>query len=430
MSSPERKCPKCHALVDANARFCPNGCGRLPEESSQAAQLVLECSAPVATWYNIAHKMGNAVPFRFRMSAPDGLYSHVDEFVVKANETEIVRKEDFDFRNGSILARMLPDAPGAQLLSVEIVCRRTDGGKDVYVSGEREFWADSVLDNGTVSVNFGNVDITSDRAGDSMLNVSPVIKNVQFDCNAPRYARCREYCAFGVTLSRSEPPPKPEVDRQESRPGPSEPFVTLRDADNVIQLTSQATLSFGKMREKNDFAIRVFTASGEYDNNRSAYVSRRHFRILRYDRGCFLEDVGSTFGTTLDGSQIKNRSTMLAQGEMHIVRLSGMGVPNGAISFAIRVFPDEGGAPSGMIIDRSDGVRQKVVAVWSEAGAAVGEEGWTFRLCDGRFEVHGPDGAVQYVVPGQSVRIGARKYLVEKFNQPFSHSRQRQTQNR
>lgn len=425
-----RTCPTCHAVVEAEARFCPNGCGRLPAAGAARATAVSTPSPaaqgfsvawahPEANWYNLSLKQANRTIIRFRYSADDSQYGEILELTVKINGKAVCQTRQLACR-GRMSVPWVPDMAGEDSLSVSAVCRRLDGGLDEYsLADELPLLVDAVLDNGTVNVQLGNTSInnTSDRAGDSSVVFRPEfnMQNIHFDPNAPRYRTdTGRFAPLQMeVVKRTEPPP----------PAPPSPAcITLRDGERVVQLTSLKSLVFGKEREKCDYALRVFDAAGMYCRRESGAISRRHFRVACYARGCFLEDLKSTFGTEIDGADVGCRLTWLVPDAKHVVRLCGRARTGGVLSLSVRVYSGRT-EPVGIVVDRSDGARQRILAIWGPEGIPFDGCGNSVALEAGRFVARTSDGKTMPVVVGETVRIGSRTYVVEDFNQPFSHGK-------
>ena len=440
MQGSARICPRCHAAVDAEALFCPNGCGRLPDALPARDQepdspapaserpdpapvpqgLRVECAKPDASWYNLSLKQASRATLRFRLSADEGQYAEIAELAVKISGKTVLQERKLPC-NCKKLAFWVPDMAGEDSLSVSVACKRHDGGLDEYgTADELQLLVDAVLENGTVNVQLGNNSIcnSSDRAGDSSVVIKPEIniENVQFDPNASRYRTdTGRYSPVKMEfVGRTAPPPAAPP------PPPSAPCVTLRDGEKVLQLTSLNILCFGKEREKNDYALRVYDASGIYNRRESRAISRRHFRIVCSERGCFLEDLKSTYGTSLDGVAARCRLSWLSPGEPHAVRLCERARSGGVLTLMVRVFSG-GVKPAGMTIDRDDGACQRILATWDSSGVPVDDCGNRVAWDDGRFVVRSSDGKTSFLSVGSYVRIGSRTYVVEDFNQPFSH---------
>ena len=123
-------------------------------------------------------------------------------------------------------------------------------------------------------------------------------------------------------------------------------------------------------------------------------------------------NVPSTYGTRVDGVLLRPLGVKkLATGRTVEIEAGRSGV---ALKMRAVFHRDSLGQAAGFVLDRLDGARQRVCAVWSEVpledGASISWDGhrWTFRT---RFS-----GQVPFCV-GSKATIGGRSFDVQPFHQ-------------
>lgn len=451
MASQTRTCPRCHREVSGGKGFC-TGCGAklepvpapaqapadLPPAPPPAAAASAECDCPTMLDIDTLSVLFDGCPSTVRFRVNPACFGEGARDFRVAFEDQLTQTRYRPVRprgpKGALheFGFTFPEKCAGSYVwyvTVDYECggRRHVREGEIHLVVESPQNAQKVVDNLVVTI---NNNITTGHATDVNLNQSAAdaLDRISKSAENPfaalkRLMDGRERAWTRVDLYESDVvPPQPAAAAPTPEPlPPSPPQLTLRDGEAVVQLTSLETLTFGKTRERNDYTLRVYADSGEYDRRRSQTISRTHFRISRDGEGCRIEDMNSSYGTTLDGVAVAAGAARLTPGATHAVRLSERTVPGGAITLKVRVYAEPGRAPSGMSIDRIDGARQRIVAVWDEAGVPAEARGWSFRLRDGRFEVRCPDGEVTGVVPGELLRVGSRTYAVGAFNQPFAH---------
>lgn len=211
-----------------------------------------------------------------------------------------------------------------------------------------------------------------------------------------------------------------EVEREQSAspqpPQQAPAQLTLTCGDEVLQLVSDNCVTFGRNRD-NLIPLRVCGADGHVDVvANDGNLSRFHFSIERAGCDCVLKDgagnVPSTYGTRVDGVQLRPLGVRrLAVGRTVEIEAGRSGV---ALKMHAVCYRDSLGQAAGFVLDRLDGARQRVCAVWSEVpfedGASISWDGhcWTLRT---RFS-----GQVPLCV-GSKVSIGGRSFDVQPFHQ-------------
>ena len=208
-------------------------------------------------------------------------------------------------------------------------------------------------------------------------------------------------------VERVQPPPPP----------PQAPArLTLTCGDEVLQLVSDSRVTFGRNRD-NLIPLRVCGADGHVDAvANDGNLSRFHFSIERAGCDCVLRDgagnVPSTYGTRVDGVQLRP----LGAKKLAIGRTVEIEVGRSDVALKMRaVFHrDSLGQAAGFVLDRLDGARQRICAVWSEVpledGTSISWDGHSWTLLTRLSE------PVPLCV-GAKVAIGGRSFDVQPFYQ-------------
>ena len=454
MASETIKCPSCHRDVESGKKFCP-GCGTRMEQAPAAVRQPFaspasappapapsasmpsppcDCDSPTMLDIDRLSVLFDGCPstVRFRVNP--------SSFGEGARDFRIAFEDQFTgVRSRAVRPRgpcgaihefgfTFPEkAAGSYVwyVAVDYECggRRHVREGEVHLVVERPQDAQKVVDNLVVTI---NNNITTGHATDVVLNQSAAdaLDRISKSAENPfaslrRLMGGKERAWTRVDLYETDAAPAQQPAAAPPPPSPAQ--ITLKGCGEALQLTSLRTLTFGKTRERNDYALRVYDEGGAYDIERSRAISRTHLRMSCGNGGCYLEDMNSTYGTTLDGAAVSGGKVLVSPGKAHVVRLSERFAPGGVLALTVRVFAAAGRAPSGMVIDRCDGARQRIFALWDEAGVPADAGGWSFRLKGGRMEIRSPDGTSSCVVPGESVRIGSRTFAAGAFSQPFAH---------
>ena len=191
--------------------------------------------------------------------------------------------------------------------------------------------------------------------------------------------------------------------------------LTLTCGDEVLQLVSDSCVTFGRNRE-NLIPLRVCGDDGRVDSAANdGNLSRFHFSIERAGCDCVLRDgagtTPSTYGTRVDGVPLRPLGAKsLASGRAVEIEAGRSGV---ALKMRVVSHRDSLGQAAGFVLDRLDGARQRICAVWSavplDDGTGISWDGrcWTLHT---RFS-----GQVPLCV-GAKVAIGGRLFDVQPFH--------------
>ena len=120
-----------------------------------------------------------------------------------------------------------------------------------------------------------------------------------------------------------------------------------------------------------DYVLRVFDKqTGAIDNDRSAVISRRHFRFaIKGGRTVRVADgaddgTPSACGTSIGESEIPTTGAPLAEGA-YCIDLGTRYVRRGVLALSVEVTTNDDGSLAGFSIGRDDGLDEKVVAIAS-----------------------------------------------------------------
>ena len=213
---------------------------------------------------------------------------------------------------------------------------------------------------------------------------------------------------FEVEAGETTPPPPPPPK------GPER--LTLTCGDEVLQLVSDSCVTFGRNRS-NVIPLRVCGPGGRVDPLANAgNISRYHFCIERVGRDCVLKDgigdVPSSYGTRVNGVQLPPLGMQrLVANQAFEIEAGRSGV---ALKMRVVFYRDSRGQAAGFVLDRLDGARQRVCAVWSEEplgdGVSVSWDGrcWMLHAC------------ASEQIPlsvGTRVSVGGSSFEVQPFHQ-------------
>lgn len=407
------KCPNCGAPLPPGAMFCES-CGRRVEAASAAPstsgdggpELPFEMSAALPK----AMRAGRRSLVRVRFRAKSDMYESV-EFALRNGDEELSRRPCCPGRplaaEHEAVLDVVPKACGTARIALDVECRLC-GSDDV----EMHTASLEVAIDDKSSASFSPVfnisqNQTSDRAGDTRGGSV----NVNFD---------------GLHIARDEDPSRYETPtafvplRPSLRKSP--PRLTLRGRAGVVQLLSDDVVSFGRNRD-NVIPLRVFGQDGALDaaaneNN----ISRFHFRVMRRGECCVVADGGgpsgadkvrpSAYGTRVDGSQVAPAGSVRIEAGRDVVL--GIGREDAELKMRLRFETDEWGRPAGVLIDRCDGARARVLVVWRDVAVSDGESvlwnGSSWCLAKGASSVYP-------MSVGTSVSIGGETFAVLPFRQ-------------
>ena len=163
--------------------------------------------------------------------------------------------------------------------------------------------------------------------------------------------------------------------------------------------------------------LRICGADGTVDAEANKNnLSRFHFRVERVANDCIVRDgngsEASSYGTRVDGKPIPPQGCVrLASGRDVGVSAGREGV---ALEMRVRFYRDRLGRAAGFVLDRQDGARQRICAVWRD----VPLDGDEHVLWNGsRWMLSSGDAPAVPLVIGNSVSIGGKSFVVMSFRQ-------------
>ena len=192
--------------------------------------------------------------------------------------------------------------------------------------------------------------------------------------------------------------------------------LTLERDGEMIHLwalTADETIVCGR-NDDCDYLLRVFDRdTGIVDNDKSAVISRRHFRFVlvggRTLRVMDGVDSPSACGTSIGEMSVGKEGVVLREGGYGI-DIGTRYTPRGVLSLDVKVTSNgDDGSLAGFSIVRSDGLNERVVAIVSRT---VPFEGGTFAWDGKRFLFSG-----KRIIPGVSVEVAGKSYEVRAFHQ-------------
>ncbi len=432
-------CPYCKAPLQAGSKFCES-CGRRLESTKAASAQGMDVPRPAAAAdaKNCDHRNLQDVgpcPFRLSVALPPamqvGRRSNVDirfraagdfyesvEFVLRNGEKIVGRAQCCPGRplavEHEVSLAATPQISGEAKLALDVVCSiGTEGDTEIHTASlhvtvdDREATAFNPVFNITQHQ-------TADRAGDTTggdINVNLGGLQIQNQSDAARYdTSSSEFAPLATQLSSS----------------PTR--LTMRCAGEALQLVSDTCVTFGRNRD-NTIPLRICGADGKVDLalNRldcGYNLSRYHFRLESTASDCLIKDGGfppgatdaaaavpSAHGTRVDGTRLPPAGCLrLASGREVVL---GVGREDVELKMRLRLFRDSWGRPSGVLLDREDGARQRVGVVWREvplaAGVMIAWNGSYWALKD-------DSSAIFPLVVGTTVSIGGTPYDVLPFH--------------
>lgn len=200
--------------------------------------------------------------------------------------------------------------------------------------------------------------------------------------------------------------------------------LTLVSEDDVVQLISDRVITFGRNRD-NTVVLRVCGADGRVDRPANENnISRFHFRIEAEGRDCRLRDGDtiddperghkkgpSSYGTRLDGEELPGAGCVSLMSGRDIALCIGR--KDVELRMRLHLYCDAWRVPQGFVIDRKDGAKQRICAVWREVPLNGREKiewngsSWSFV---------GTTGCVPLAI-GMSVSMDGKSFAVLPFYQ-------------
>ncbi|MBP5511669.1 MAG: hypothetical protein J6Z49_12190 [Kiritimatiellae bacterium] len=423
-----RKCPDCSASLAPDAKFCPL-CGKkvaaggaVHQERDAAAGGAAE--APSFAPFELAVAFPEAmqvarrsnVTFRFRAHAD--LYESVT-FVLRCGQKEIARQKCCEGRPSTseheTVVPITPEVCGDAYLELELSCRLDGhGGTDTEVH-TASFSVPVDAKRETPSFQLGGIalgpSITAGHATDAKIDLGGVHFNVSGQESGPKDEATR-YTARGVF--------KPLATQLKRSPG----RLTLACGDEVLQLLSDETVTFGRSR-KTTVPLLICGPNGRVDPalnmcNQEGYLSRFQFTLKREETEFFILD-GKDGENRSNGVRVNGRE-LPPHGKERLAAGRGTDLDVGLEGHGIRlrVTPhcDPLGNAAGFVLERFDGARQRVYAVWRSLPIGEGER----VMWDGCSWHLARDGAADIPLSiGCPVSIGGKTFAVQLFHKTHLH---------
>ncbi len=427
-------CGKCGARNAADANFCMSCGARMVSAPPSGAPSAAPPPPAAAAFAPAAVGEGrpcpppgdSAVPFVFAVCSPDAFCKgQAGVFVLRfraladvfesvsfalVHGRDAVRNAAIDGRPGiwehEVIMDVQPETPGQTGFVFEVRCRRdgyADDEWEVYASAPVIVTVDVAPVAQNLNIDLGGLNVIagqSDRAADSKAvnnQVFNISSSAVFDPNSPRYRK-------GVRAGDC---------RMHLKSAPRRLTLHSSSSSRTLLLLSKNEISFGRKNEATDVSIRCFGDGGECDIPLSKMVSRRHFAISYDGMECRISDLGSTKGTVFDGRTVAPGMPKRIKPDVrHSLTVAIM--PD----FSMDAYCDRLGITTGLSIDRTDGARQRVFAVWRmgvPAGNGGGEFGWNGKY----FVFSRAGGGCNPLLPGMSVEIDGETYDVQVYNQPY-----------
>ncbi len=449
------KCPNpmCKAELKPGAKFCQL-CGRRIENETAQEHVFPEVDAteraipelvvpkpvpPVVDGRGSVHpkppftlavampkamQVGRRSNVELKFCAASDIYESV-EFILRCGADEIGRAKCCNGgRPGTfahtVILPVTPKTPGDARLELCVSCcvkareMGSEGGKPVeilpayfetHVAELRVMVDDRAASSFNPVFNISQ-NQTSDRAGDTSGNINLNFGGLQI---APQ------------TDPERYKVPSGEFVPLDARLAASPVRLTLKCGDEVVQLLSDESISFGRKRTT-AVPIRICGSDGHVDKAlnentlHECYISRYHFTLERTGSECTVRDGAcgshSSTGTRVDGIPIASGGAVRLKPGRDISIEAGC--EGHALGMRIMFHCDSLGRAAGFVLTRLDGARQKVCAVWREVPfgdyCRISWNGscWAAVLAG--------DGVVPLAV-GSKVSIGGRQYDVLAFHQ-------------
>ena len=428
MGSEWIKCPRCAARVPLGSLFC-EGCGtRMPPERQPSDDIPAGVPAGAAQPARREQGDPGRAPFTLHVALPKALqvgrrslvyvrfraladlYESV-EFALRNGDVELSRCSCCQGRpqtvEHQVCLEVKPQTAGMARIELDAFCR-VGLAEDVEIhTAAFQLDVDAKQETAFCPTFNINQTQTADRAGDTKggnINVNLGGLQIQPVDDPARY----------TTAPADFKPVEMEVQTSPAR-------LTLQGVGCVLQLLSDRVLSFGRSRE-NTIPLRKFRTDGTPDREANGCISRFHFRIESTDRDCHLCDGGKTpssCGTRLEGERLSpGGSVRLRRGDGLAL---GIGREECELKMELGYFADAYDRPSGFRLDRLDGIRQRICAVWREVPI---DEGTTVAWNGSRWSLvtRAPDGASvqsRVLAIGSTVSVGGSTYTVHPFHQTY-----------
>ena len=370
----------------------------------------------------------SAVNIRFQ--AKHDIYEKVD-LVLRHGTCEIVREECCRGRPGVeehlVSLSMTPKACGELRLALDVVCcvtkpdtmkTGTNEGMEILPAYFETHTAamsivvdDKRSNTYSPTINIAKIEQSQTSSGASdpqggTINVTVESPKFQPEDDSARYKMSTCYLPLRTELCMS----------------PAR--LTLKCDNEVLQLVSDGQVTFGRSRD-NTIPTRVFGADGRIDDSlnyrivngeKAFFISRHHFTIEHSGADCIVCDVkiGTACGvkTRVDSFPLPQCGYVRLVPER--VTILDVGCNGPALKMHVTFHRDEWGRAAGFMLDRLDGARQRVCAVWRdmplEGGASISWNGSLWRLSADKVSQHS-------LVVGTTVSIGGRSFDVQPFHQ-------------
>ena len=442
MICPDPRCPKCKAPLEPGARFCTS-CGTKVVADGASPTEVPKPVTPATVTVpkeDTAQAVSGAMLCMDRLSVlfegcPSIVRFRVDRDRFCADAQNLRFTFESQLNGCKCSPRLFGRRGGLQEFSVtfpeqkagsyvwyvtaeyESNGRTSAFGGEVHLVVERQSEARRVANQLSLNIttnyneNYGTEIHTDVDARRVIEALDKIVKSPDDPFKAMRRlidGRERSWAKVDLyEVERVQPPPQPQQ-------APAR--LTLTCGNEVLQLVSDSRVTFGRNRD-NLIPLRVCGADGHVDAvANDGNLSRFHFSIERAGCDCVLKDgagnVPSTYGTRMDGVQLPPLGIKgLAAGQTVEIEAGRSGV---ALKMRAVFLRDSLGQAAGFVLDRLDGARQRVCAVWSEVpledGASISWDGhyWTLRtrLSD-----------QVLLCIGAKVVIGGRSFDVQPFHQ-------------
>lgn len=306
------------------------------------------------------------------------------------------------------MLEVTPKFPGEACVELDVVCRFGMGEPEVH----------------TVMRRFA----VEDKAASVISPVIGPLGNFTFD-RAVHFEGGINVNISGFQSQQNEDPSRYKADSSacvplETRLQKSPGRLTLVSEDDVVQLVSDRVITFGRNRD-NTVVLRVCGADGRVDRPANENnISRFHFRIEAEGRDCRLRDGDtiddperghkkgpSSYGTRLDGEELPGAGCVSLMSGRDIALCVGR--KDVELRMRLHLYCDAWRVPQGFIIDRKDGAKQRICAVWREVPFNGREK---IEWNGSSWSVVGTTGCVPLAI-GMSVSMDGKSFAVLPFYQ-------------
>ena len=431
MESGRKTCPKCGAALVPEAVFCESCGNRIaggaatpppranepPPRANEPPPLAKE-PTPAAAAVVRDHVVPSA-PFKLSVALPqamqvdrlsnvivrfracDDIYESV-EFQLRCGTETISRMECCEGRplavEHQVTLAVTPKTCGDARLSLDVVCRIGQLGATETHTAPLQMQVDKSAN--PQSVYHIKQEFKVGPAAD--------IKAINNSLGGMQIAQHEDWSRYETSTSVFVPL------AVQLKASPAR--LTLKAADEVLQLVSDDLISFGRNRE-NLIPLRICGSDGmvDVDANKNN-LSRFHFRVERAANDCILRDGNgsepSSYGTRVDGKPVPPQGCVCLASDRDVSVSAGReGV---ALEMRVRFYRDSWGRAAGFVLDRQDGARQRVCVVWRD----VPLDGDKRVFWNGsRWMLSVDDAPSVPLVIGTSVSIGGKPFVVLSFRQ-------------